>query len=94
MKDIAISSLEHYIKQITGFSDVFFYRGVNDSEYPLIPSVGRFGIKISSSQIQFERSLIDEFIRKAPIFSELTPKNDLDWLILAQHHGIPTRLMD
>lgn len=44
--------------------------------------------------MEFEKSLLKDFIRKAPLYIERSPSNDLEWMILAQHHGIPTRLMD
>ncbi|MFA6101379.1 MAG: FRG domain-containing protein [Victivallaceae bacterium] len=93
-KIIEIKSLEEYIDGIVGFSDVLFYRGLSNISYELIPSAGRFGIKDEKVQKQFERTLFNDFKRKAPIYNEKTPINDLEWLILAQHHGIPTRLMD
>jgi len=94
MDEIRIRTLEEYTKKIEGHGDTFFYRGVKNINYELIPSAGRFGIKDPTRQIQFERALIEEFKRKAPIYLRNLPKDDLEWLILAQHHGIPTRLMD
>lgn len=94
MEKIQILSFEHYTNVIDSFADVLFYRGVSDLDYELIPSAGRFGIEDNKTQIEFERKLLDDFIRKAPIYLKQSPKNDLEWMILAQHHGIPTRLMD
>lgn len=94
MNEVRIRTLEEYTKSIQGHGDTFFYRGVSNINYELIPSAGRFGIKDTSTQIQFEKALIEEFKRKAPIYLRNLPKDDLEWLILAQHHGLPTRLMD
>lgn len=85
MNDVTISSLEQYITEIAGFSDVLFYRGVSDIRYDLIPLAGRFGITDEQTQIQFEKHLLTDFIRKAPIYIQNSPSNDLDWMILAQH---------
>ncbi len=43
-----------------------------------------------------ERTFIEDFKRAAPALVPNTPGKDenLDWLFLMQHHGLPTRLLD
>lgn len=38
--------------------------------------------------------LLNEFKRRAIPFLKYYPKNDLEWLILMQHYGVPTILLD
>jgi len=38
--------------------------------------------------------LLNEFKRRAIAFLKYYPKNDLEWLILMQHYGVPTTLLD
>ena len=63
------------------------YRGQSSTEFSLQPSVFRNGL------IQYEKVLIDELERKAPLeFSGLN--SHLETLIKMQHYGLPTRLLD
>lgn len=78
------------------------YRGESECyEVPLEPSLfrqhrlGKFGKSVPFSAL--ESVMIDEFKRQS--FSSFksyhtVPNNPLEWLTLAQHYGLPTRLID
>lgn len=38
--------------------------------------------------------LLDEFKDKAESFLRIKPQNDFEWSFLAQHYGVPTKLLD
>jgi hypothetical protein len=62
---------------------------------PLIPKLGRLALRIkTNSQLQTEKLILQEFKRGVIPLSEFKPENNWDLLALAQHHGLPTRLLD
>ena len=71
------------------------FRGVINSKFDLKPSVGRLP-SIGSPQLEIEREkfLLREFKMKAAMHVNIKPENDWEWLSLAQHYGLPTRLLD
>ncbi|WP_439830592.1 N-6 DNA methylase [Aeromonas veronii] len=89
-----ISSFVDYHNIIERFtSDRVYFRGVKDVKFDLRPSVGR--IPVDSTDIEEkERAIFNRFKREALPYLDFTPRNDWEWLALAQHHGLPTRLLD
>lgn len=69
------------------------FRGHSDASYKLIPSVGRGGHTSKSTQ-KYEQSLFRAFRREAGAYLDPLPTNEWEWLSAAQHHGLPTRLLD
>lgn len=68
----------------------FLFRGQGD-DLPLIPKIARPEYGYSSTR---EKALFDIFKRRARPFLTMSVGSDWEWLALAQHHGMPTRLID
>jgi hypothetical protein len=71
-------------------SDLFF-RG-QPCDKPLLPKLGRIVPKGKLPNI--EKLLLKSFDDASLPFREFEPKDEWDLLALAQHHGLPTRLLD
>lgn len=69
----------------------YYFRGVSHSYYELIPSIGRSEDRTGYYN---ESRLLKEFKNQALAYLDKLPSNDWEWMALAQHHGLPTRLLD
>ena len=71
------------------------FRGVTDNRHELVPSVGRNTEAGTSGDVSsLERDLMEEFKRLSASELISLPTSDFEWLFLAQHYGLPTRLLD
>jgi hypothetical protein len=82
------------------FKRGWIFRGVKKSSYRLIPSIGREDARKHSHgdllpyQDEEEKGQLRQFIREGRGRFQWQPQNDLEWMILGQHHRLPTRLLD
>ncbi len=77
---------QHFLSYVCGHH---VFRGVQNKNYSLTPSVGR-----NSNWEYTERESLRSFKLRAIDRHGYQPLNDWEWLAVAQHHGLPTRLLD
>lgn len=92
-----ISSLSSYLQHIeaccVGKRNVLF-RGHTNSAWRLEPKICRSKLRASFCLPTAEGEMLEEFKRLALPHLPRVIDDDWDWLALAQHHGLPTRLLD
>lgn len=75
-----------------GVKEDFLFRGQQE-DLPLRPKLGRMKWK-GNDLLKSERLMLEEFKRTTPRYPGLNSANEWDLLAIAQHHGLPTRLLD
>jgi len=70
------------------------YRGLRKSTYRLVPSIGRLLQKKETPFTPERERLMLKLFRQKTFGLVDTTLNDLALLTVAQHHGLPTRMMD
>ncbi|WP_420128805.1 FRG domain-containing protein [Longimicrobium sp.] len=98
MKEIRVSNWNELNEQLYGDSfnpsigrirSPFAFRGVSSADYPLTTSLSRLG----GAYGQMEQHLLRNF-RKYARRGDVQTDSVWNWLAVAQHHGLPTRLLD
>ncbi len=91
-----IKSLVDYVDRMSKYNGHAIYRGVTKESYELIPSLGRNYAGNYEKAVEIGRLLISRFKRFSTPYLEHMPEDidDYKWLIIAQHYGVPTKLLD
>jgi hypothetical protein len=98
MSDITIDSVAVFLNSVAPrvFSEArgrWVFRGHASVDFELIPSIARTP-HTSESVAKFEQSIFDIFRREATSYFPSELGTDWEWLAFAQHHGLPTRMLD
>jgi hypothetical protein len=93
MKTIDITCFADFQSAVES-SNAFMFRGVSDATYKLIPRVARDWSLGAKRLLVIENTLLEQFKVRAVFHLSMRPENEWEWLALAQHYGLPTRLLD
>ncbi len=77
---------------LENLEDRVLFRG-QSRDYPLLPKIARIVPRAGSAR-SVEANIFRDFREQSVLYLGHSPAALSDWLAVAQHHGLPTRLLD
>lgn len=88
-----LESVSDLIRKLEVQAKHEFWRG-QAQDWPLLPSIGRVGRGGFERLVDFEEYITCEFRRRSLPYFDRPPATRAEWILHAQHYGLPTRLLD
>ena len=82
---------QHYRPDLHRFRSLFVYRGMSDVDYRMVPSIQRI---CKEKKHELEPVVLSNFTKYAALEDPSIESSVWRQMILGQHHGLPTRLLD
>lgn len=102
--EVTITNLSELLAEVTPLEpdpmtgrrrDTGVYRGAADAAWPLLTSLDVLGgASPAHAKADLEEHILRNFIRYSRPYFQTPPVNEWEVLVAAQHHGLPTRLLD
>jgi hypothetical protein len=104
INEVRVTSLGELLDRVTPLEpdaatgrrrDTGVYRGAANARWPILTSLDRLGgADPPHTKAGLEEHIFRNFVRYSRPHFDALPANDWELLVQAQHHGLPTRLLD